>query len=543
MGLRAPFVPPSSLIPRTLRRPQRIPRHRMQRIHQPLPVVAIVGRPNVGKSTFFNRLTRQRRAVVHPTPGVTRDRNYGRAEYKNRPFLLVDTGGFEPETSSQLLIQMREQTLMAVEEADVVIFLADVRENEHPADDEIVAILRRKKRPIFLAVNKCDSPRLETEAFALARFGFDRIYPVSAVHGTGLLDLLDDIVDALPRPSEATATASDIIHVAIVGRQNVGKSTLVNRLLGQERVIANATPGTTRDAIDTYLEHEGATYCLIDTAGIRRRGRIERGIEHLSVVSAILALQRCDVAILVIDIAAGVQQQDTHIAGIIQEEGRPCIIAMNKWDAVADKEAAYGEAIRKVREDFKFLPHALIVSISGLTGQRCHRLWGLIQHCARQAHREIPTAEVNRVLQAALERVTPPVFRGRILQIKYALQTGTNPPSFTLFVNDPELVHFSYRRYLINRLREAFGFEGTPIRLFFRRKSPPRGWESEARAAHETAPATPDAESAAEPVLGNGVYAVDDGRDWEKDLPSDDDGWLEGEFEPDLDGDEDEEEN
>ncbi len=446
-----------------------------------LPIVAIVGRPNVGKSTLFNRITRRRFAVVHPTPGVTRDRNYAEAEYHRRRFFLVDTGGYEVDTDSTLLMQMREQTLLAVEEADAVIFLADASEPDNPTDDEIIQTLRRSGKPLFLAVNKCDSPAREAQAWSLSRLGFDTIYPISALHGHGVFDLMDDVVSALPKPlpeARNTAGPGDLIRVAIVGRQNVGKSTLLNRLLGRDRVIANEMPGTTRDAIDTYIEREGRSYCLIDTAGIRRRGRIERGIEHLCVLSSVLALRRCDVAILVLDVPRGIHQQDTHIAGFIQEEGKPCIIVLNKWDVVEKDTNTFGSYVKQVREEFNFLPHALILSVSALTGQRCHRIWELIDHCNVQAHREIQTSELNRVLQAAVQKVSPPVFHGRLLKIKYAAQTGVAPPTFTLFVNDPNLVHFSYKRYLLNRLRDAFGMEGAPIRIFFRRKSPPEGWDA-----------------------------------------------------------------
>jgi len=444
---------------------------------EPLPIVALVGRPNVGKSTLFNRILGQRQAVVHATPGVTRDRNYGEAEHKRSRFFLVDTGGFEPDSQERILVQMREQTMLAVEEADAIIFLADVLEPDNPADDEIIQILRRSQKPIFLAVNKCDSHHRKDEAYALARFGFDQLYPVSALHGTGILDLLDDLVEALPDTAAGEAAQPAATRIAIVGRQNAGKSTLLNRLLGEERVIANATPGTTRDAIDTYIEREGKRYCLIDTAGIRRRGRIERGIEHLSVVSAVMAIQRCDVVVLVVDAERGIHNQDTHIGGAIAEHWRPCIIALNKWDALKKDDATYGDFMEKTREAFKFLPHAKIEAVSALSGQRCTKLWELIDACVEQAARQVPTADLNRVVQTAVQKVTPPAVQGRTLKIKYATQVAVNPPTFVLFVNDPRLIHFSYERYLLNRLREAFSFEGTPIRLILRRKAPPEGWE------------------------------------------------------------------
>lgn len=435
-----------------------------------LPVVALVGRPNVGKSTLFNRLTESRRAVVHPTPGTTRDRNFGIVEYKNRRFSLVDTGGYDPGNDVPFAAEIREQANIAVQEADVLVLVCEVSQIDNPIDDELAAILRKSGKPMIVAVNKAESPTLVNEAYSMTRLGFDAVVPLSALHGGGILDLLDAMFGYLPKEKVQTPVLPDVTRVAIVGRQNVGKSTMLNRLLGEERVIASPVAGTTRDPIDTYLKRDGKTYCLIDTAGIRRRGKIEKGIEHASVLSAMISLERCDVALLIVDAERGIEAQDLHIGGFVLEAGKPCIIAINKWDRIEKENSTHGDFIKDTRDKFNFLQHALILTVSAMTGQRCSKLWSLIERCATQAAREIRTHQLNKVIHEAYRKVTPPAYRGKVLRINYAVQTGTKPPVFTLFVNDPGLVHFSYRRYLINRLREAFGFEGTPIRLRFREK-------------------------------------------------------------------------
>ncbi len=450
-----------------------------QMAHPPRrPIVAIVGRPNVGKSTLFNRLLREKKAAVHPKPGMTRDRHYSDAEYRMRQFILIDTGGYEASTDSTLLQQMRMQSLLAIEEADAVVFLTNVHEPEDQSDFEIIEKLRASGKPFFLAVNKCDSVKLENQAYGdFSRYGLDRIYPVSALHGDGLYDMFDDITEEFPEwdPDKVELTAQ--IPVAIVGRQNAGKSTLVNQLLGQERVIANPLAGTTRDAIDAAIKVDEQEYLLIDTAGIRRRGKIERGPEKLSVHSSFQAIDRAEVCLLVIDCDEGITAQDQHIAGYVLERRRACIILLNKWDLVPDKESRYGEILKNVRREFNFMPWAPIMTISAMTGQRTHKIWELIQRCSANFRKEFTTSYLNEVLSQAKAYLSPPTHKGNSVNINYVTQTGIGPPRFTLFANNPEYIHFSYRRFLTNQLYRHLGMEGTPIVLRYKKKSAPRGWE------------------------------------------------------------------
>lgn len=443
------------------------------------PLIAIVGRPNVGKSTLFNALIGERRAVVHEQPGMTRDRHYADAEYRMRPCTFIDTGGYEDSTEGTLLSQMRMQSIIAIEESDAVIFLTDVNEPHDPVDQEILQKIRASGRPFFLAVNKCDNMMSEAQAYAdFSQYGLDVIYPISAMHGSGVYDLLDDVTEGFEQwdPDEELEDEG-IIHVAIVGRQNAGKSTLVNRLLGQERVIANELAGTTRDAIDVEVTVDGQDFVIIDTAGIRRRGKIERGPEKLSVHSSFRAIDRAQVALLLIDAEEGITAQDQHIAGYVLEKRKSCIILLNKWDLVPNREEAYGDMLRAVRKEFNFMPWAPIMTISAMTGQRTHKIWGLIRHCAENYQKEFTTSALNLVLRKATSYITPPTHKGNTATLKYITQTRTMPPTFTLFVNDPDFIHFSYRRYLANQLYHQLGLEGTPIVLRFRRKAPPRGWE------------------------------------------------------------------
>jgi len=437
------------------------------------PIVAIVGRPNVGKSTLFNRMTGRRKAVVLDTPGVTRDRNYHVAEWMGRRMLVVDTGGYESEPTHELSAAMREQTQLAIEEADVIVHVMDLDEPFNPTDLEIQELLRRAGKPVFVAVNKCDNEERRVGAVAdFAPFGVD-IYPISALHGLRTGELLDAIIAVLPAPpeeEEAEAQAREGIRVAVVGRPNVGKSTLVNRILGYERVIASPVPGTTRDPVDTTFTVDDKVYTLIDTAGIRRRGRIQRGAENLSVLAALMSLERCDVALIVVDAAQGLTEQDAHVAGYAVDAGCGCIIVLNKWDEVEKDEKTAGAFVRTLRAEWGFLKYAPVVHVSALTGQRVHRLFELIDNVYEQYCRRIETSELNDWLRRALAHQSPPIQKGRQLKIKYVTQTRTCPPTFTLFVNDPELMHYSYERYLLNQLREAYGFEGVPLRLRLREK-------------------------------------------------------------------------
>ncbi len=435
------------------------------------PLIAIVGRPNVGKSTLFNRLVGRRQAIVHDEPGLTRDRHYGNGVYTNKPFTLVDTGGYEDSLESPLLRLMREQTLIAISEADRVIFVAEESVPNDPVDAEIIQRLRQSGKPFFLAVNKCDSVSRENQAVAdFSVHGLDRVYPVSALHGDGILDLMDDVTEEFEVFDPDLVETGGPVRVALVGRQNAGKSTLTNRLLGHQRMIESEVPGTTRDAIDTPLRVDGQEFILIDTAGIRRRGKIERGAEKLSVHSSFAAIDRCDVAILLIDASEGITAQDTHIGGYIVDARKACILVLNKWDIVKDREN-YGEYMGKLREHFNFLRWAPILTISARTGQRASKIWSLVRHCADQYRRQFATHELNLVLRKATAYLSPPIRMNKQLKMKYVTQTGQCPPRLTFFVNDPKLLHFSYERFLQNQFRSQLGVDGTPLIFRYKRKS------------------------------------------------------------------------
>lgn len=441
-----------------------------------LPMIAIVGRPNVGKSTLYNRILGQRDAIVHDLPGVTRDRRINRAEWGGVPFLLVDTGGFDEKIDDPLIQRVVEQARMALSEADVVILLTAVGEEDHPADQALLQLVRQAKKPVLFAVNKCDNNLLEHQAADFYRYGFDRLFPIAAQHGRGTAELLDAALEELKnveRPGRPTLSGG--ISIAIVGRQNVGKSSLVNKLLGEERLIASDLPGTTRDAIDTTLRTpQGDVFTLIDTAGIRRRGKIERGVERLSVMGSMIALRRADVAILVVDGSVGLTAQDAHIASYIVEQGLACILAVNKWDLV-EKDSKTADAFTKtLQREWGFLAWAPVVYISALTGQRVHRLFELVKRVYLNAGHRIPTPKLNDYVHEWTRRKPLPPRKNRQPKIKYVAQTGIHPPTFTFFASEPALIHFSYRRYLANRLREVADFEGTPIRLFFKEKAPDR---------------------------------------------------------------------
>jgi GTP-binding protein len=445
-----------------------------------LPLVAIVGRPNTGKSTLFNRIAGERLAIEHPMPGMTRDRHYAVASYGGRQFTIVDTGGWEEEAKDGLLRQMREQTLRAIEDADRVIFLCDGRVPGDPGDLEIMERLRAIRRPTFLAVNKCDNERAAIQAIAdFAAFGMDAVYPISGMHGDGVYDLLDAVTEGFGQPEEEEED-DGTIRVAIVGRQNVGKSTLVNRLCGEERVIASEVPGTTRDSVDEEVVVDGQRFTLIDTAGIRRRANSDAGFEKLTIFASLRAIERCEVALLVLDASQPLAIQDAHIAGYIQERRRSCILVVNKWDLVEDK-GAHDRYVASLREHLKFMAWAPVITISAKTGQRASKLWELIAKGSASFREKYRTRDLNLVLQKASAFVSPPTRKGQEVRIKYVCQTGTRPPAFSFFCNRPELVHFSYRRFLENQFRMQLGIEGTPLRMRFRRKSAPRNWEKKNR--------------------------------------------------------------
>ncbi|MBQ8080843.1 MAG: ribosome biogenesis GTPase Der [Clostridia bacterium] len=439
------------------------------------PLVAIVGRPNVGKSTFFNKIAGQRIAIVEDIPGVTRDRIYADAEWTGRKFTMIDTGGIDPRSDDVLLGQMRRQAEIAMELAQVICFFTDGRTGLTPDDMEIANLLRRTHKPVILVVNKVDHMGLEAEAYDFYQLGLGDPFTISATNMLGLGDLLDEIVKRLPAASGEDEDQDEAheIQLAVVGRPNVGKSSIVNRLLGQERTMVSNIPGTTRDAIDTsFTDPEGRSYNIIDTAGIRRKRVIEdESLERYSVLRSIGAIRRCDVALLVLDAAEGVTEQDTKIAGMIHDEGKAAIVIMNKWDTVEKDTGTLEEKKKEVLDDLKFMDYATVLFTSALTGQRIHTILNAVQEAWTQASRRVTTGALNDVLGDAQMALQPPVTGGRKLKIYYATQQSVCPPHFVLFVNQEELMHFSYQRYLENQIRKAFGFQGTPIRFTLREKT------------------------------------------------------------------------
>lgn len=433
-----------------------------------MSVVAIVGRPNVGKSTLFNRIIGQRRAIVEDMPGVTRDRNYAEVTRYSTPFILIDTGGFEPISEDRLLVQMREQSQLAVEEADVILMVMDGREGLTPSDVEVVSSLRRAGKPVFYVVNKVDGPKQDAESADFYSLGVEEIHAISAEHGRGVGDLMDEVLAVLPHEDSTTEDDVQEVRLAVIGRPNVGKSSLVNRLLGFERVVANATAGTTRDSIDTPLEYNGQRYVLIDTAGIRRKGKVSQKLEKFSVVQALKGMDRAHVVLVVIDASEGVTEQDMTVAGYAYEKGRAVILVVNKWDLIVKDHKTMGQYTADLRDSFKFLTFAPVLFVSALSGQRTNRIMGMVEKVAAEFNRRIPTPELNRVLKEATISHAPPMFQGKRVKLFYITQTSVRPPTFVAFGNRTQGIHFSYHRYLVNQLREAFGFEGCPIRLIFK---------------------------------------------------------------------------
>ena len=435
------------------------------------PIISIVGRPNVGKSLLFNRLAGKRLSIVEDTPGVTRDRLYAPVQWRGREFLLTDTGGIEPHTDDEMLRFMRRQALMAIEEADVIILLTDLRTGVTAADSDIAAMLLRSGKPVVLAVNKADSvgdPPPEFYEFYKLALG-DPI-AVSALHGYGTGDLLDACYAHFPEEPPETIPEPGAIRVAVIGKPNAGKSSLINRILGQERVIVSDVAGTTRDAVDTPFENETGQYVFIDTAGIRRQARVDEPIEKYSVMRAMQAVERADVCLILIDARDGVTEQDTKVAGFAHEAGKASVIVINKWDLVAKETRTMAEYETKVRHALSYMSYAPVVFISALTGQRVEKLFPLIRTAYQQSGLRISTGQLNDILRDAVARVQPPTDRGRRLKVYYMTQTGVRPPNFVLFCNDIELFHYSYRRYIENKVREVFGFVGTPIRMTIRQK-------------------------------------------------------------------------
>ena len=434
------------------------------------PLVAIVGRPNVGKSMLFNKLCGQRLSIVEDTPGVTRDRIYGESDWNGRKFRLVDTGGIEPNTDNQILAFMREQAQIAIDNANVIIFVTDIKTGMTAADQEVAGMLQRSKKPIVLAVNKMDSTgAVDPDFYEFYNLGLGDPIAVSAVHGHGTGDLLDACLQYFP-PEDEEEEDSDVIQVAIIGKPNVGKSSLTNRILGQQRVIVSNVAGTTRDAIDSYFENETGKYNFIDTAGMRKKSKVDDNIEKYSVLRATMAIERSDVCLIMIDAQDGVTEQDTKVAGLAHEAGKACIIVVNKWDLVEKDDKTMDRMREDIRRDLSYMTYAPIVFISALTGQRVDRLFELINYVNDQAATRISTGMLNSVLADATARVQPPTDKGRRLKIYYMTQVGIRPPHFVCFCNDARLFHFSYQRYLENQIRATFGLEGTPVRLTIRQK-------------------------------------------------------------------------
>ncbi|MBQ8824504.1 MAG: ribosome biogenesis GTPase Der [Ruminococcus sp.] len=436
-----------------------------------LPVVAVVGRPNVGKSTLFNKIIGQRLSIVEDTPGVTRDRIYSKGEWRGRKFMVVDTGGIEPFSEDVILKQMRRQAELAIERADVIILVTDVRCGVTADDSDVAAMLQKSGKPVLLAVNKCDSlgePPLELYEFY--NLGLGDPFPISAAHGHGSGDLLDEVYKLLP-PEDEEEYDEDVIKVAIIGKPNVGKSSLVNRIAGEERVIVSNIAGTTRDATDTVVENELGKFVFIDTAGIRRKARVTEKIEHYSVLRAYMAVDRADVCLILIDAVEGFTEQDSKVAGYAHEQGKASIVVVNKWDLIDKTDKTMQEYKTKLQNDFSFMSYVPFLFISAMTGQRVNKLYENILDVYRQNSMRISTGMLNDVLAYATTRVQPPSDKGRRLKIYYITQPSTNPPTFVIFVNRADLFHFSYQRYLENQIRTAFALTGTPVRFIVRERA------------------------------------------------------------------------
>ncbi len=436
----------------------------------PKPIVAIVGRPNVGKSTLFNKIVGRRLSIVEDTPGVTRDRIFGDAEWCGRQFSLVDTGGLEPASRDVLLTQMREQAQIAIDSASAIIFVTDIRTGVTATDQEVASLLLKSGRPVVLCVNKCDSVgQPPVEFYEFYNLGLGDPVMVSSVHGHGTGDLLDRVMESLPEEQEEEPDG-EIVRVAVIGKPNVGKSSLVNRVAGENRCIVSDMAGTTRDAVDMTIENEHGTFTFIDTAGLRRRSKVEDSVEYYSNLRAEMAVERADVCLILIDGTVGFTDQDSKVAGIAHEAGKGCIVCVNKWDAVEKDDKTMDQMRLKLAEDFSFMSYAPIIFISAKTGQRLSRMFELIKLAAMSNSMRVTTGALNDVLAQAVNRVQPPTDKGRRLKIYYMTQASTKPPTFVCFCNDHELFHYSYQRYIVNRIRETFGLDCTPVRLMIRDK-------------------------------------------------------------------------
>ena len=437
----------------------------------PLPVVAVVGRPNVGKSTLFNKLIGQRLSIVEDTPGVTRDRIYSKCEWRGHQFMVVDTGGIEPKENDKMLTLMRQQAEIAISHADVIVLVTDVRSGVTANDYAVADILQKSGKPIVLAVNKCDTPgELPMDIYEFYNLGIGEPFPVSSVHGHGTGDMLDEIVSHFPEEETDDYDESDI-KVAVIGKPNAGKSSLINRIAGEERVIVSDIAGTTRDATDTVIEREEGRFVFIDTAGIRKKSKITERVEHFSVLRAYMAVDRADVCVIMIDALEGFTEQDSKVAGYAHEQGKGCIVAVNKWDAVEKTDKTMQEYQKKLENDFSFMSYVPFIFISAKTGQRVEKLFDMIKQVNEMNSMRISTGMLNDVLAYAVASVQPPSDKGKRLKIYYMTQASTKPPTFVLFVNRADLFHFSYQRYLENQIRTTFGLEGTPVRFVIRERS------------------------------------------------------------------------
>lgn len=432
-----------------------------------LPVVAIVGRPNVGKSTLFNRIINQRLAIVEDKPGVTRDRNYAQAEWMGHKFDLIDTGGITWE-GGKIEEEIRAQAEIAIEEADVIVMLTSVVNHMTDLDERVAHLLYRTKKPVILAVNKADNPEQRNDIYDFYSLGLGDPIPVSSSHGTGIGDLLDAIVDKFPEDKDTQA--EDVISFSVIGRPNVGKSSIVNKLLGEDRVIVANEEGTTRDAVDTPFTKDGVKFKVVDTAGIRRRGKVYEKTEKYSVLRAMSAIERSDVVLLVLDASTGIREQDKHVAGYAHEAGRGIIIVVNKWDLPKKNSTSAKEFEREIREEFQYLDYAPILFVSAKTGQRLDQIPSMVKEVYGNQNQRIQSSVLNDLLLEASKLVPTPMVKGKRLRVYYMTQVSTNPPTFVVFVNDPELMHFSYERFLINQLRQNFDFTGTPIKIIPRKR-------------------------------------------------------------------------
>lgn len=434
------------------------------------PIVAVVGRPNVGKSTLFNALAGERISIVKDTPGITRDRIYADVSWLDRNFTLIDTGGIEPESRDIILSQMREQAQIAIDSADVIIFIVDVRQGLQDADSKVADMLRRSKKPVVLVVNKVDHfDKYMNDVFEFYNLGIGEPHPVSASNMLGLGDMLDEVISHF-KPHDASEDEDDRPRIAVVGKPNVGKSSIINKLLGENRVIVSDIAGTTRDAVDTPILHDGREYVFIDTAGLRRKKNVKEELEHFMVIRTVSAVERADVVVLVIDAVEGITEQEAKIAGIAHESGKGVIIAVNKWDAIEKTDKTIYQFEKKVRDVLAYMPYAEMIFISALTGQRLNKLFNLIDAVVANHSMRIQTGVLNEIMTEAVAMQQPPSDKGKRLKLFYMTQVSVKPPTFVIFVNDKELMHFSYTRYIENKIREAFGFRGTPLRFIIRER-------------------------------------------------------------------------